>query len=110
MAENEWVRRFSAQLQRPDGVGTWTYVNVPFDAQTAFGARGQIHVRGTVNGAAFRSSLMPQGDGRHYLVVGAELRTKAGVVLGDSVDVEVRPDTEERVVIGQSDGNALTSG
>lgn len=89
---------FEAKLVRPSGVGTWTYVDIPFDVATAYGAAGQVKVKGTVNGAAFRGSLMPHGDGRHYLVVNAALRAKACVSAGDSAKVVVEPDTAPREV------------
>ncbi|MCC3375591.1 YdeI/OmpD-associated family protein [Cohnella sp. REN36] len=93
------MREFEGKLVRPTGVGTWTYVNVPFDVEEAFGAKGQVRVRGTVNGAEFRSSLRPHGDGTHYLVVGGELREMAGVTgAGDAVQVALEKDTEERTV------------
>jgi hypothetical protein len=98
MTRTESVKKFSGVLYRPDGIGTWTYVSVPFDAETELGKRGQIRVRGTVNGAPFRSSLMPRGDGTHYLVVGAELRAEAAAGVGDSVEVQLAFDTEERVL------------
>ena len=103
MAQGERARSFRGELFRPDGVGTWVYVNVPFDAAEAFGARGQIRVKGTVNGAGFRSSLMPHGDGRHYLVVGAELRAAAGASVGDTVEVRLEPDAEERRIDAPDD-------
>ena len=89
---------FEAQLVRPPGVGTWVYVDIPFDVCKAYGAAGQVKVKGTVNGVTFRGSLMPHGDGRHYLVVNAALRAKAGVEVGDSAQVVVEPDTAPREV------------
>lgn len=97
--ENETsAQTFRGELYRPDGVGTWVYVTVPFDVREVFGSRGQFRVRGTVNGAEFRSSLMPHGDGSHYLVVGAELREAAGAGVGDTVEVRLEPDPDERVM------------
>ncbi|WP_147423897.1 YdeI/OmpD-associated family protein [Cohnella endophytica] len=90
------MKAFSAKLIRPEGTGTWTYLTVPFPAEETFGSKGQIRVKGTVNGATFRSSLMPHGDGRHYLVVNQALRAASGVTEGDSVDVTMELDTEER--------------
>ncbi|MBB6669816.1 YdeI/OmpD-associated family protein [Cohnella nanjingensis] len=98
------MREFEGKLVRPPGVGTWTYVDVPFDVEEAFGAKGQARVRGTVNGAGFRSSLLPHGNGRHYLVVGGALREEAGVSeAGDAVRVALEPDTEERTVEAPAD-------
>ncbi|WP_169732317.1 YdeI/OmpD-associated family protein [Cohnella thermotolerans] len=92
------MREFEGPLLRPPGIGTWVYVNVPFDAAAAFGGKGQLRVRGTVNGATFRSSLLPHGDGTHYLVVGSVLRAAAGAEVGDVVRVALEADTEERTV------------
>src|ERR1700682_3279565 len=63
------AQSFVATVERPDSVGAWTYLSVPFDAAAVFGAKGQIKVKGTLNGARFRGVLMPRGDGRHFLVV-----------------------------------------
>ncbi|WP_123041725.1 YdeI/OmpD-associated family protein [Cohnella candidum] len=103
MSDASAMKTFKGELFRPDGIGTWVYVTVPFPAEEAFGKRGQIRVRGTVNGAAFRSSLMPFGNGAHYLVVGAELREAAGAGVGDTVEVRLEPDPEERVMDAPED-------
>src|SRR2546428_7891393 len=83
----------TATLQRPEGVGTWTYLTVPFDVAAAYGAKGQVKVKGTVNGAPFRGSLMPHGDGRHFLVVNKALRDKAAATQGGVVLVRLDPET-----------------
>jgi hypothetical protein len=92
------ARAFDAVLIRPEGVGTWTFVSIPFNVEDAYGARGQVKVRGAVNGQPYRGSAMPQGDGSHYLVVNKALRDAAGVTTGDTVHVEMEPDTEVRQV------------
>jgi len=74
-------------LVRPEGVGTWTYFTLPFDARERFGRRGQIQVRGTVSGEPFGSPLLPHGDGRHYLVVPKALRDKLRIQAGNQVQV-----------------------
>jgi len=89
-------RKFRAKLSRFEGVGTWTYVNVPFDVEKLFGKGGQVKVKGTVNGIAFRNSLMPDGDGQHFLVVNKSIRDKAKVKVGDRVLVVVEPDAGPR--------------
>ena len=91
-------QKFDAALVKPDKPGTWTYLVVPFSAEELFGTRGQVKVRGTINGVSFRSSPFPRGDGTHYLVVNAEIRTSAGVAAGDTVRVVLRRDAEERTL------------
>jgi hypothetical protein len=91
-------REFRAKLTRFEGVGTWTYVKVPFDVETHFGKGGQVKVKGHVNGAEFRGSLMPDGDGQHFLVVNKAVRDKAKVKVGDRVTVVVEPDAGPRLI------------
>ena len=91
-------REFRAKLSRFEGVGTWTFVKVPFDVEKHFGKGGQVKVKGAVNGAEFRSSLMPDGDGQHFLVVGKSIRDKAKVKVGDRVTVIVEPDAGPRLI------------
>jgi hypothetical protein len=89
---------FMATLERPDSVGAWTYLTVPFDAAAVFGAKGQIKIKGTLNGARFRGLLMPHGDGRHFLVVNKALRDKAQAEAGSTVQVGLELDTSPRRV------------
>ncbi len=91
-------KAFDAVLIRPEGVGTWTFVTIPFNVEEEYGSRGQVKVRGAVNGQPYRGSAMPQGDGCHYLVVNKALRDAAGVTTGDTVHVEMEPDVDIRQV------------
>ncbi|MDF2662719.1 MAG: hypothetical protein K0Q94_5510 [Paenibacillus sp.] len=92
------MQHFEAPLIRPSGTGTWTYVQIPFGVHEAYGVRGQLKVKGTVNEAPIRGSLMPNGDGTHYLVINQSVRNEAGVTTGDIVRVSIEPDTEERTL------------
>ncbi len=92
------TKSFRAKLQRPEGSGTWTFVMVPFDVESMYGRRGRIPVRATIDGHAIQSSLMPHGDGRHFIVVKKELRERIGKDAGAVVNVELRQDTRPRVV------------
>jgi hypothetical protein len=97
------VWRFSATLQRPEGAGTWTYLDIPAGAAAELGAKAQVKVRATVNGAAYRGSLMPHGDGRHFLVVKKAVRDLAHATAGDQVEVTLALDTEQRHVTTPDD-------
>jgi hypothetical protein len=89
---------FTSTLKRPDGVGTWTFLDIPPEVMAAFGKKGQVKVRGTVNGHPFRGSALPHGDGTHYLVVNKSIREAIGATQGDSVQVSMQVDLEERKV------------
>ena len=89
---------FEAVLVRPEGVGTWTFLNIPLEISSTFGSKGQVRVKGTVNGYPFRSTALPMGDGTHYLVVGKDIRDQIHASQGDMVKVVLELDTEERHV------------
>lgn len=92
------MRTFKAELHRPEGKGTWTYVTVPFNVETVFGTRGRVAVSGKIDEQTFRGTLLPHGDGRHILVVNKELRDKIEKHSGASVKIQIDLDTAPRVV------------
>jgi len=69
----------------------------PFDVAAVFGRKGRVPVKGTINGCAFRSSLMNMGEG-HMMVVNAQLRAGAQCKAGDTVTVVMELDEEKRTV------------
>jgi hypothetical protein len=89
---------FTAILERPPGAGTWTYLTAPLRVEEVFATRGRVAVRGTIDRQSFRGSLMPHGDGRHFIVVNKELRTLIRKGVGDSVNVQLELDCEPRNV------------
>jgi hypothetical protein len=86
--------RFEAVLTLSGRSGT--YVVVPLDVPTLFGGR-RPPVRGTLNGAPFRSTIARYGDA-FYLGVNRELRSRAGAEAGETVVVELERDDEPREV------------
>ena len=48
-----------------------------------------MKVRGTIDGEAFESSFMAQGDGRHRLPVKASVQRAIGRSAGDEVVVRI---------------------
>jgi uncharacterized protein YdeI (YjbR/CyaY-like superfamily) len=71
--------------------------------EKTFGARGRVPVRGTLNGAPFRSSVFPMGGDCHFMVVNRELREAAGVRGGETVPVTMERDTEARTITPPAD-------
>jgi uncharacterized protein YdeI (YjbR/CyaY-like superfamily) len=69
---------------------------VPLDVPAVFG-RARPPVRGTVNGAPLRSTIAKYGDD-YLLVINRQVREAAGVVAGDTVDIELELDTKPRIV------------
>ena len=72
-------------------------IKPPFDVVEVFGRKGRVPVKGTINGFAFRSSLMNMGNG-HMMAVNAEMRAGAKCKAGDAVAVVMELDEETRTV------------
>jgi hypothetical protein len=92
------ARRFEAVLVRPEGTGTWAYLVVPFDTSKEFGTTSQVRVKGTVDGHPYRSTLLPTGDGGHFLVVKSDIRRAIAKEAGERVEVAMEKDSEPRSV------------
>ncbi|MBL0127890.1 MAG: DUF1905 domain-containing protein [Flavobacteriales bacterium] len=87
--------KFTAPMERMDGRFAWSYVEFPFDVEKLFGKRGNVRVKGTINGVPVDRALMPTKSGYHILVFGGDLRKKAGIKKpGDKVHVELWLDPE----------------
>ena len=54
-------------------------------------SRGQVAVEGTLGGQPFTTVMEPDGTFGHWMRVDAPLRGAAGVDVGDTVTVEVKP-------------------
>jgi hypothetical protein len=88
--------RFKVKLVGQEGSSA-TGFYAPFDVPATFGTRARVPVRGTINGYAFRSSLMPMGGG-YCIGVNKTMREAAKVKAGDEVDVVLERDQEARTV------------
>jgi Bacteriocin-protection, YdeI or OmpD-Associated/Domain of unknown function (DUF1905) len=88
------VERFTAILGGE--TGEQPVVEVPFDVKERFG-RARAPVRGTVDGAGFRTTVAAY-SGRYYLGFNKDVRDRAGIDLGDEVEVALELDREPRTV------------
>jgi uncharacterized protein YdeI (YjbR/CyaY-like superfamily) len=92
------AKRFEARLERMRSRLNWVIVHVPFDAAKVWGMRGQIKVKGEINGFAFRTSLFPTREGRHILLVNKRMQKGARAVEGSVARFQIELDREERTV------------
>jgi hypothetical protein len=93
------AQRFTATIRTQGPGGAWSFIDIPFSVEAAFGSRAATKVKGTLNGAPFRSSLFPNGDGSHHLMMNKPLLAAAQAGPGDAVKVVVEPDAGERVYV-----------
>ncbi len=91
-------KALDVQLTARGPRGAWTHILIPFAAEEVFGRRGLIPVAGAINRYRFRSSLMPEGEGRHYLAVNKAMLAGAQAAAGDTVHLVLELDTAERTV------------
>jgi hypothetical protein len=96
------TKRFRAVLEK-DTDSSATAIAIPFDVEKAYGSRGRVPVRGTLNGFAFRSSVFPMGGGCHWLVVNRDMREGAKIKAGEMISVMMERDDEPRVITPPKD-------
>jgi uncharacterized protein YdeI (YjbR/CyaY-like superfamily) len=76
----------------------WMIARVPFDIAKAWPVRNGRRVKGTINGFAFRTALIPQKGQAHFLVVNRKMQVGAAAKAGDKVRIVLEPDLEERAL------------
>lgn len=94
MAEKKMKFKVTLEGQQGSSVAGFS---APFDVRETFGTRARVPVRGTIDGFPFRSSLMPMG-GCHRMVVNRTLREGANCKAGDTVEIVLERDADERTV------------
>lgn len=78
--------RFDATL---DTIDKSTLVRLPGTASGKLPSRGQVAVRGTINGHGFQTVLEPDGYSGHWIRVDGKLQRSAALSVGDTATVEV---------------------
>jgi hypothetical protein len=98
MAKTVSTVSFKAKLFRPSGVdngASWTFLNLPEDASQKLPTRSMVSVDGTFNRFPFQATLLPDGQGGHWLKVDQKLREATGAKAGDLIELEIAPVAEE---------------
>jgi hypothetical protein len=79
--------RFDAVLRTID---KWMIVQLPEKASAKLRSRGQVAVRGTINGHEFKTVLEPDGASGHWMRVDEKLQKVADVSTGDLASLEIQ--------------------
>ncbi|GAA3746774.1 YdeI/OmpD-associated family protein [Terriglobus aquaticus] len=92
------TRRFEALLEKERGGLGWTIARVPFTPSDVWPQQIRLRVRGTVNGFAFRSSLLPSANepGAFFLLVNRNMQQHAHVREGQRAIFELDADLDPR--------------
>jgi hypothetical protein len=69
-----------------------TVAFVPFSVEKTFGTKGKVDIKGTIDGLPIQRTLMPAGNGEHFLIINVEMRKAIGKDDGDAVFIEIEPD------------------
>jgi uncharacterized protein YdeI (YjbR/CyaY-like superfamily) len=73
-------------------------VTIPFDVEKVYG-RKRVKVLATFNGEPYRGSLVRMGTPCHILGIQKAIRAKIGKSIGDSVEVTLEADLNQRKVV-----------
>jgi hypothetical protein len=68
----------------------WYYVSVPTELSKPhepLAERGLIAVTASIGKSSWPTSLLPMGDGTHFIALPAKVRTKEKLTKGDDVEV-----------------------
>lgn len=71
--------------------GGWYFVRVPKEITNIIkehAIRGLIAITSSVGKTKWKTSLLPMGDGSHFIALNAKVMRSEGIKLGDIVKVE----------------------
>ena len=91
-------KSFTAILERSGDRLNWTVIRVPLDVARIWGVRGQLRVKGEINGFAFRTSLFPDGRGGHVMIVNKKMQAGGKAAPGVKAKFNLEPDLAKRKV------------
>lgn len=69
----------------------WLIARLPEAASKQLPSRGQVYVRGTINGVEFQAALEPDGHWSHWLNIDKKLQKSTGLKPGDAAELTIEP-------------------
>ena len=70
--------------------GGWVYIRIPTKITKGLlhrAQRGLIPIRASVGDTSWDTSLMPMGDGTHFIALNAKVRKKENIEVGKTIDI-----------------------
>jgi len=74
------------------------YAHFPYQSAKIFGTRKPVRVKASFEGKQYDLSLLPHGNGKHWLHVRKEIRTAIGKDEGDMVNICIVQDDSPKTV------------
>jgi hypothetical protein len=88
--------QFTATIYKFSSNPSFCCVDVPDEVSAKWGRRMMIPVAGTVNGHEWRGTLLPNGNDGHRMVLNGQIRKRARIGLGNSVEISLHRDEVSR--------------
>ena len=92
------MKKYTFKGKIEAGSGGGAYVIFPYDAEKEFGTKGRIPICVTFDGEPDQGSLMKWGTPFHFVGIHKATRDKLGKAPGDTVEVVIWKDEQERTV------------
>lgn len=73
--------------------GGWYYVSIPkkyTEMSKEFADRGLVPVIARVGKTNWNTSLLPKGDGTHFIALNAKVRKAEDISLGDNIEINFK--------------------
>jgi len=88
--------KFTAKIVAGDGGGA--AVLFPYDTEKEFATKGKVPIKATFNGVPYTGSLIKYGNPQHMLPMLKAIREQIGKGPGDTIEVVLWKDEEERTL------------
>jgi hypothetical protein len=80
------------------GTQNGVFAEFPFDGVKEFGTRKPVPVKVLIEGKMVEMSLLPCGNGKHWLHIKKELRTAIGKDEGDTVNISLEKNNSQKTI------------
>ncbi len=93
------TKKYEYQTVLIKGPQLGVFAEFPFESAKEFGTRKAIRVKATFDGQTFQMSLLPHGNGTHWLQLKKAVCDAIGKTEGDTVDIVVEKDENPPEII-----------
>jgi hypothetical protein len=93
------MKTFRTRVWAKGPKNAWQGVEIPFDVERQFGAKGRVSVKAAIGKETFHTSIFPNGDGTHHMMFNKAMQKAAGAKPGDtlSMSLEIDKGTEPEI-------------